>query len=273
MQQINLLNPALIKKSDFFNPNNIAILLGVLVIGLFGYAWMEHHTLSQLQQSKEQLAKQISNSEKQLIEMRDIQAKKNDVSAQLKQIQALEQKIAFHQQTINAIGLNKMAQTQSYAEILKAFSRQSFDGLWITGLSIDQNTEVLSIKGRTVDANLLPKFIANLRGEPALKGKTFTDLTMESNKQSNQQSNAQEKNQTQKNDGKNIVSVTPANALTNHKIVNAQVEAVSHTPSYVEFILHSVIDKNAQSHTDEKVASPLNAAENKVGLTTEGALH
>jgi Tfp pilus assembly protein PilN len=269
MQQINLLNPALIKKSDFLNPNNIAILLGVLVIGLFGYAWMEHHTLSQLQQSKEQLAKQISNSEKQLTEMRDIQAKKNDVSAQLKQIQALEQKIAFHQQTINAIGLNKMAQTQSYAEILKAFSRQSFDGLWITGLSIDQNAEVLSIKGRTVDANLLPKFIANLRGEPALKGKTFTDLTMESN----QQSNAQEKNQTQKIDSKNIVSVTPANALTNHKIANAQVEAVSQTPSYVEFILHSVIDKNAQSHTDEKVASPLNATENKLGVATEGALH
>ena len=40
-QQINLLNPALIKQKDFLNPNNIVITLGLLsalMLGYYGYA-------------------------------------------------------------------------------------------------------------------------------------------------------------------------------------------------------------------------------------------
>lgn len=239
MQQINLLNPALIKKTEFLNPNNIALLLGVMLLALLGYAWMENQALSKLQQTREQVAKQLSSTEMQMTEMREIQAKKNDVTAHLKQIEALEQKITMQNEMIKAIGLNKTEQSQSYAEILKAFSRQSIDGLWITGLSIDQNTEVLSIQGRTQDANLLPTFIANLRKEAALKGKTFTDLSMQSN----------EKKLPGKNEG-----VAQASALSNAKTENDATQvAARQTPSYVEFVLHSVIDKNALPTTQEKL--------------------
>lgn len=241
MQQINLLNPALIKKTELLNPNNIALLLGVMLLALLGYAWMENQALSKLQQTREQVAKQLASTEMQMTEMREIQAKKNDVAAQLKQIEALEQKITMQNEMIKAIGLNNTAQSQSYAEILKAFSRQSIDGLWITGLSIDQNTEVLSIQGRTQDANLLPTFIANLRREAALKGKTFTDLTMESN----------EKKLPRKNEG-----VAQASALSNAKPENDATQvAARQIPPYVEFVLHSVIDKNALPTTQEKLGA------------------
>lgn len=249
MQQINLLNPALIKKTELLNPNNIALLLGAMLLALLGYAWMENQALSQLQQTREQVAKQLSSTEMQMTEMREIQAKKNDVAAQLKQIEALEQKITMQNEMIKAIGLNKTEQSQSYAEILKAFSRQSVDGLWITGLSIDQNTEVLSIQGRTLDANLLPTFIANLRKEAALKGKTFTDLSMQSN----------EKKLSDKNES---ALQAAASALGNAKTENDATQVVARqTPPYVEFVLHSVIDKNA-----------LSTAQEKLGMA-EGVLH
>lgn len=274
MQQINLLNPALIKKTDFLNPNNIALLLGVLLLSLLAYAAMENHALSQLQQSRTQIATQLSTTEKQVEEMRTIQANKNDVATQLKQIQALEQEVMMQKDMIKAIGLNKTGENQSYAAIFKAFSKQSLDGLWITGLNIDQNTEVLSIKGRTVDANLLPQLIANLRHEPALKGKTFTDLSMQSNEK--------------KLSGNNAIANTQT-ALTNAKAADGQTNpAQMLTPPYMEFVLHSVIDKttmgkttmdktvtdkNASTATGEKTVSSAALDEARIGMVNEGAHH
>lgn len=258
MQQINLLNPALIKKSEFLNPNNIALLLGTLLLALLGYAYMESHALSQLEQSHMQIAKQVETAEKQVAEMRAIQASKQDVTVQLKQIQALEQKIVMQKAMIKAIGLNKTGEKPSYAEIFKAFSRQSVDGLWITGLSISQNTEVLSIKGRSSDANLLPTFIANLRQEPALKGKTFTDLTMQSvdKKLSGNHDEASALINAKTGDEK--TANTPAN------------NAALQTPPYMEFVLHSVIDKNASAASSEKSSYTAVTAEEKLGLALEG---
>lgn len=257
MQQVNLLNPALIKKTELLNPNNIALLLGVLLLALLGYAWMENQALVKLEATKAQIAQQVSTTEKQLAELQQLRAGTNNVEAQMQQIQALEQKITMQKNMIKAIGLNKEAQGQSYAEILKALSRQSVDGLWITGLSIEENTEVLSIQGRAVDANLLPTFIAQLRMEPALKGKSFTDLTMQSN----------DKKIAEKND---VISTAPT-IITDAKTAVTQVAAVITPPSYVEFVLHSVIDKEAANK--EKMASPLAQETEKLGMSIEGALH
>ena len=65
-QQINLLNPALIKQRDFLNPNNIVITLGLLsalMLGYYGYAQKQLSLLT-LQRSK--AAETLSATQTQL---------------------------------------------------------------------------------------------------------------------------------------------------------------------------------------------------------------
>jgi len=238
-QEINLLNPALIKKTDFLNPNTIGLLLGILLIGLLGYYLFESSNLTKLTQARALLASQVNALETQVTQMRSVKAAQTSNTGLLDTIKQLEEKTIMQEAIIKAVSQNNAQPSKSYAALLKAFSRQSIDGLWITGLSIDQDAEALSIKGRALHADLLPTFIARLRAEPALKGKTFTDLKMKN------AAETQEKTETK-----------PLETSTGeiNKASNTNTQAQNNIPPYIEFTLHSVTEKNKETLAASEVA-------------------
>ena len=231
-QQINLLNPALIHKRDFLNPNTIVMLFGVLFVGLIAYTIFEQSTLSELQIKRTEAANALASTQSQLTEMMASKTVSNDKTAILNQIKQLKEKETMQKAMINAVTQNGDAKKPSYAALLRAFAKQSIDGLWITGLSINQDAEQLRISGRTLNADLVPKYIAKLRAEPALKGKTFSELTMHIN----------EAAETAKVDAiANNVTATIANKDTKISIqpANAQVASQAPIQNYIEFSLQS----------------------------------
>jgi Tfp pilus assembly protein PilN len=231
-QQINLLNPALIRKRDFLNPNTIVMLFGVLFVGLIAYSVYERNALAALQIKRTEAANALASTQSQLTEVMARKTVSNDKTAILNEIKQLEDKETMEKVIINAVTQSSDAKQPSYAALLRAFAKQSIDGLWITGLSINQDAEQLRISGRTLNADLVPKYIAKLRAEPALKGKTFSELTMHIN----------EVAETAKVDG--IAKDVTANiANKDTKISNqpANAQAVSQAPiqNYIEFTLQS----------------------------------
>ena len=63
------------------------------------------------------------------------------------------------------------------AEYLRAFSRQSVNGLWLTGFTIVGNGE-LEIRGRVLSPDLVPSYIQRLNREQVLAGRSFARLEM-----------------------------------------------------------------------------------------------
>jgi len=231
-QQINLLNPALIRKRDFLNPNTIVMLFGVLFVGLITYTIFERSTLSELQIKRTEAANALASTQSRLTEMMASKTVSNDKTAILNQIKQLKEKETMQKAMINAVTQNGDAKKPSYAGLLRAFAKQSIDGLWITGLSINQDAEQLRISGRTLNADLVPKYIAKLRAEPALKGKTFSELTMHIN----------EAAETAKVDA--IANNVTANITDKDKKIsiqpaNAQVVNQAPIQNYIEFTLQS----------------------------------
>lgn len=182
-QQINLLNPALIKQKNYVTPTNIVALLGVLLTGMLAYFFYESQALVKLEAERDALTKALAAVNTVRDELMANKTASNQNNVLTIQIEQLKEKQAMQKEVITTVNQNKSAQGSSYAGLMLALSKQSIDGLWITGLSIDQNAQHLSISGRTLNADLVPKFIARLRSEPALKGKTFTDLSMQSHVQ------------------------------------------------------------------------------------------
>ncbi len=247
-QQINLLNPALIQKTDFLNANNIALLLGVLLLSFFAYYQYESNALEKMSIQEAQLAKQAKDMEAEITHIRAAKAAQNGNQVLLETINTLEKQIMQQEAIIKAVSQknNQPSNSQpskSYAALLKAFSKQSINGLWITGLSIDQDAEALSIKGRALHADLLPALIARLRAEPALKGKTFTDLKMQSASLA-------------------PVATSPTAATTNGKTENMTNKAATQAepPAFIEFTLNSVTDKTANKPNLQETAELAGAA-------------
>ena len=177
-QQINLLNPALIKQKDLLNTNNMTITLGLLSALMLGYYGYAQKQLSLLTMQRSQIAEELTMVQAQLKQTALLHAPHELNKALLDQIKQLEQKAAMQQQVLQTVNLSSATPDKGYAALMRAFARQSIDGLWLTSFSIDSNSERLNISGRTLQADLVPEYISRLGNEPALKGKSFSALNM-----------------------------------------------------------------------------------------------
>lgn len=254
-QQINLLNPALIERTELLNPNRIVAILGVCFVSMLAFYFYQNNALMTLKQERADAANKLEHLQNKINQW-VTNNKPQDNTIFLTQINQLEQKKMEQEAIIKATKKTNLQHSKSYAALLRAFSKQSIDGLWITGLTIDQDAQNLSISGRTLDADLVPKYISRLRSEPALKGKTFTDLTMHANeKKSGPKPVQPNKTPTSVKDLLSIAMQTQKVAVA----VKADEKAEYEVPEYIEFTLKSVAEKKSESSTVKKVIKQLTA--------------
>jgi hypothetical protein len=250
-QQINLLNPALIKQKDFLNPNNIAITLGLLSVLMLGYYGYAQKQLSLLILHRSQIAEEFSATQAQLKQTALLHTPHELNKGLLEQILQLEQKEAMQQQILQTVNQSSATPVKGYAALMRAFAKQSIDGLWLTSFSIDSNNEKLNISGRALQADLVPEYISHLSNEPALKGKLFAALNMNLPKADSDNSS----NPTVSNASATSVSVvkngtplTPANPtaqVREVRIGEAQFTEPRFTqPKFIEFALQSADEKS-----------------------------
>lgn len=248
-QQINLLNPSLIKQKDFLNPTTILVTIGILLASMLGYYSYAQKQLSLLSTQRSQIAQELLATQSTLQQAALLHTPHEMNKALLEQIAQLEQKQAMQQQILQTVNQSSATPEKGYAALMRAFAKQSLDGLWLTSFSIDSKSERLNISGRTLDGSLVPEYIDRLGNEPSLKGKKFTSLVMNLPKKESSSNTTKEpvaavsSNNLNSNNlatsiTKNGVSTLPASA-TSHEAVTQQNEA-----HYIEFSLQSIEDKS-----------------------------
>ena len=62
---------------------------------------------------------------------------------------------------------------------MEAFARQTLNGLWLTGFSIDGDATQMSLSGAALSPELVPGYIMRLNNEKVMRGKTFASLQMQ----------------------------------------------------------------------------------------------
>lgn len=177
-QQINLLNTSLIKQKDLLNTNNMAVMLGLLLALMLGYYGYAQKQLSLLTIHRSEVADELSAMQAQLKQTALLHSPRELDKSLQEQITQLEQKAAMQQQVLQTVNMSSATPEKGYAALMRAFAKQSVDGLWLTSFSIDSHSERLNISGRTLQADLVPEYISRLGNEAALKGKSFSALSM-----------------------------------------------------------------------------------------------
>ncbi len=177
-QQINLLNPALIRQKDLLNTTTLVIMLGLVCMLMLGYYSYVQKQLSTQTKQRNQMANELSAAQEQLKQTALLHTPRALNKALLDQITQLEQKEKMQQQVLQTVNQSSASPDKGYAALMRAFAKQSLNGLWLTGISIDSVTEQLIISGRALQADLVPDYISRLGNEPALKGKLFSSLNM-----------------------------------------------------------------------------------------------
>lgn len=177
-QQINLFNPIFLKQKKIFAALPMAkalgaLLLGALAVGGFG-AWRLGALEREAAAGKAQLARRaarLAQVDKEFLPRRP----SADIAAD---VARYEGELATLQDVARVLRQGELGNTQGYAEYFRALARQSVPGVWLTGLTIVGAGRELGLQGKALQAPLIPDYIARLKGEVVMRGKTFGSLTI-----------------------------------------------------------------------------------------------
>jgi hypothetical protein len=176
-QNINLFNPAFRKQRQLLSFATLVKCLGLVVLVLFAFQFY-------LQQQVSGLTRDLRSVQALLKDERDRAAQLTGQAAARKpdaQIEAdiakLEVELRQAQEAVGALKGGAFGNRQGFADYLRAFSRQSVDGLWLTAFTITGGGE-LEIRGRVLRPDLVPNYIQRLNREKVFAGRSFAQFEM-----------------------------------------------------------------------------------------------
>jgi hypothetical protein len=171
-QQINLFNP-LFRPKGFSFTSAKAMLYGAgiaLVLAAAAAVYVETGV-----RGAQAVAQAVDADYKAAVAKRDqlvaeIAALKP--SAQLEQeVIGLESTLQGRREVVDTLKSGAIGNTRGFSDYMLAFSRQNLNGLWLTGFDVAGNE--LAIQGRTLNADLVAKYLNRLNQEKALNGRQF----------------------------------------------------------------------------------------------------
>lgn len=176
-QNINLFSPAFRKQRTRVSFTASVQLLGLTLLLLLGF-----HVY--LRYEVNRLGEELRAAESMLKEQRAIADKlKGQVAARKPdarleaEIAKLEVELKEAREAMDALKGGAFGNQEGFSEYLRAFSRQSVNGLWLTGFTIAGSGE-LEIRGRVLTPELVPSYIQRLNREAVLQGRSFARFEM-----------------------------------------------------------------------------------------------
>lgn len=239
-QQINLVNITLIKQKPFITLNSLTAILAAMVVTMVGYSAYLQKEVSALKMQRQEIANNLTNTQNEIKALALSHAPQEKDNSLEKQITLLEKKIDLQQQILTLLSHSTNTPSNSYAGLMRAFARQNVDGLWLTGFSVDSQTDTINIQGKSLYSDLVPQYIERLSNESALKGKQFTGLNINLPKIETEINNGNDVGATSQVESDKVVTGL---AKANRKLLTTKL------PNYIEFNLESKLDTSVNPST------------------------
>ncbi|WP_243656586.1 PilN domain-containing protein [Paucimonas lemoignei] len=157
----------------------MAVALGLVLAGslaVVGYALMQ---VSSLTEQARSASEQVAQVQAELAKVTAEYGPRGKSAGLQEDLQKTTAELQSLQQVTTILQKGDFGDTRGYSEYLRAFARQSIEGLWLTGLSIHGAGNEIALRGRAVRPDLVPAYIGRLKSESTLKGKSFAALEME----------------------------------------------------------------------------------------------
>lgn len=178
-QQINLYNPLFEPRREWMSFNvaatTVLVLLALFALGSAAANW-RFGTLAKREQAAAQRLAGAKDEMTRLAAQLGSRQKDPRLLAELERAQA---DLRSRDEVVAVLQGGALGNTTGYSEYLRAFARQSIEGLWLTGFTIAGAGQHVVIEGRTIRADLVPDYLQRLNRERVLQGSTFAEMQMQ----------------------------------------------------------------------------------------------
>lgn len=181
-QQINLFNPLLLHQKKYFSVLAMLQALGIIMLGSVLFYAYAAYQVQQLTAQSDETSKRYGDAQAKLVrysaEFSPQQAQQL-LDSELKKAEA---QLIAQRELIDTLKSGAIGNTSGYSEYMRAFARQTINGLWLTGFNIAGDGVQMSIRGGALNPELVPGYIKRLSQEKIMRGKEFAALQMQQHK-------------------------------------------------------------------------------------------
>lgn len=181
-QQINLFNPIFLKQEKYFSAVTMVQALGLILAGALAISFYAGFQVRRLDKEAVSTTARLTASQTQLVQVSAAFAPKQKSASLENDIVKLDAEIKGLQQVFQVLSNGEFGNTRGYSAYMRAFARQSLEGLWLTGFSIVGAGNDIGLQGRALHADLVPVYITRLKSEAVMQGKSFSSLEMQTPK-------------------------------------------------------------------------------------------
>jgi len=177
-QQINLFNPIFLKQKKYFSAQAMVWSLAAILVACGLMVLYADIQLSNRTKDAAASSALLLQTKGQLITVTAAFSPHQSNSSLDEEIKQTENNLHSMQLVFDTLKSGEFGDTQGYSGYFRAFAHQIIDGLWLTGVSIDGAGHDISLRGRTLDPQLIPAYLTRLKRESQMQGKSFAALEM-----------------------------------------------------------------------------------------------
>lgn len=177
-QQINLYNALFEPRREWISFNiaatTVLALLGLFALGSIAANWREGNLVRQEQAAAQRLA----HAKEEMTRLANQLGSRHKDPQLLADLERAQAGLKSRDEVVAVLQGGALGNTTGYSEYLRAFARQSIEGMWLTGFSIAGAGHHVVIEGRTLRADLVPDYLQRLNRERIIQGSTFAEMQM-----------------------------------------------------------------------------------------------
>ena len=178
-QQINLFNPIFLKQKKYFSVLTMLQALGLIVLGSAVFYAYAVYQVAQLSRQADEMSKRYAAEQARLVNFSNEFALQRSGQTLEDELKQLEAQAKAQENVLTTLKNGVIGNTEGYSEYMRAFARQSINGLWLTAFDIVGDGSQMSLSGAVVNPRLVPAYIQRLGREKVMRGKTFSTLQIQ----------------------------------------------------------------------------------------------
>jgi hypothetical protein len=170
-QNINLYEAPRKRERRGVSPQRVAAIAVLLATALGTLHWVDRQRTAQLAAELAQLRADHDRISRQAA------AVPADTAA-AERLQQDESDVAALEQIAARLTAGALGRADAFTAQLQALARSTTEGVWLTGIRIDNARNTLVLEGRALDPARVPQLFSALRNEPLFAGLAFSTLEL-----------------------------------------------------------------------------------------------
>ena len=183
-QSVNLLRDELKPVVQRLSLNRVAAVTMVLALCVIAAVFYAGQLQQQSQQALTALNDQSAQQKQQLEQLQQQLEQRSPSRTLIDQEQALEEAIAAQRQLNQQLAAQQSERQVAPDQLMQELQQVDIDGLWLTQFSI--TPEGVSLSGKMIRANILPRWMQRFQTMPLLSESRFAVVDLDYNDQQQQ---------------------------------------------------------------------------------------